>query len=176
MNRKKYSVQDALQLLDRTPKTLHALLSGLSDEWVKQDEGPGTWSVFDVLSHLVFCERMNFFTRIQIIRSHPGTASLPPFDMRTQFDLTMGKSMSDLLADFADIRTKNLAFLRDNPISDADLERVGIHAKMGPVTLGNVLSTWVVHDLSHTAQVTRVMGKQYKEAVGPFIQYLRILN
>jgi uncharacterized damage-inducible protein DinB len=173
---KNYSVHTSLEILVRTPKTLHALLNGLSDEWIMQDEGPGTWSVFDVLSHLVFCEQMNFFTRINIIRSNAEQETFPFFDMSSQFDLTKGKKMTALLAEFAGLRKQNLETLHQHPISQADLERTALHPKIGEVTLCNVLTAWVVHDLAHIAQVARVMAKQYKQEAGSFIEYLRILN
>lgn len=173
---KNFSVQASLQVLERTPKALYALLNGLSDEWVKQDEGPGTWSAFDVLSHLIFCERMNFFTRINIILSDTDEKTFAPFDMSAQFDLTKGKKMTALLTEFAGLREQNLRALHEHPLSETDLDRTGIHPKMGVVTLGNVLATWVAHDLAHTAQVARVMAKQYRQEVGPLIEFLRILN
>jgi len=141
-----------------------------------QNEGPGTWSAFEVLSHLIFCEKTNFFTRIQVILSGTGQKVLPPFNMSTQFELTKGKNTTGLLAEFSNLREQNLASLRENHLCEADLNKTGLHPKMGAVTLRNVLTTWVAHDLSHTAQVVRVMAKQYKEEVGPFIEFLRILN
>ena len=173
---KNYSIQTSLQVLEHTPKTLHALLTGFSDEWLKQDEGPGTWSAFDVLSHLIFCEKTNFFTRIQIIRSNMDQKVFAPFDMSMQFELTKGRKITELLAEFENLRKEHLLYFAENPVTEADLHKTGIHPKFGEVPLLNVLSTWVAHDLSHTAQIVRVMAKQYKEEVGPFIEFLRILN
>lgn len=171
-----YSVNTALQLLDRTPTTLSALLDGLPDDWVMRNEGPGTWSPLQVVGHLIFCEKNNFFGRIQTIRSDVDQKRLSPFDMSSQFEWTKGKNLSTLLTEFTDLRKQNLAALRSNPLSEADLHKTGLHPKMGTVTLQHVLSTWVTHDLSHTAQILRVLAKQYKEDVGPFIEFLRILN
>jgi len=171
-----YSVNTALQLLDRTPTTLSALLDGLPDDWVMRNEGPGTWSPLQVVGHLIFCEKNNFFGRIQTIRSDADQKRLSPFDMSSQFEWTKGKNLSTLLTEFTDLRKQNLAALRSYPLSEADLHKTGLHPKMGTVTLQHVLSTWVTHDLSHTAQILRVLAKQYKEDVGPFIEFLRILN
>lgn len=171
-----YSVKTALQLLERTPTTLSSFLDALPDDWVMRNEGPGTWSAFEVVGHLIFCEKNNFFGRIQIILSDADQKRLSPFDMSSQFEWTKGKDMSGLLAEFTALREQNLASLRANPLSEADLHKTGLHPKMGTVSLQNVLSTWVTHDLSHTAQILRVMAKQYKEDVGPFIEFLRILN
>lgn len=173
---KNYSIQSSLEILERTPKVFNALLNGLPDEWVMQNEGPGTWSAVDVLGHLIFCEKTNFFTRIQVILSGAGQKVLPPFDMSTQFELTKGKNTTGLLTEFSNLRKQNLASLRENHLCEADLNKTGLHPKMGTVTLRNVLTTWVAHDLAHTAQVVRVMAKQYKEEVGPFIEFLRVLN
>jgi uncharacterized damage-inducible protein DinB len=173
---KNYSIQASLQVLERTPKLLHVLLNGLPDEWVMQDEGEATWSALHVLSHLIFCEKMNFFTRINFIRSHLDQGTFQPFDMSTQFELTKGKRMNVLLTEFRHLREQNLATLGKHPVSEAELQRTAIHPELGTVTLCNVLSAWVVHDLAHTAQVMRVMAKQYRKEVGPFIEFLRILN
>lgn len=171
-----YSVKTALQLLERTPGTLSSLLNGLPDDWVMRNEGPGTWSPLEVVGHLIFCEKNNFIGRLQTILSDADQKHLSPFDMSSQFEWIKGKNMSTLLTEFTDLRDQNIASLRVNPLSEADLLKTGLHPKMGVVTLQNVLSTWVSHDLSHTAQVLRVMAKQYKKEVGPFIEFLRILN
>lgn len=171
-----YSVKTALQLLERTPDTLSALLKGLPDGWVIQNEGPGTWSPLEVVGHLIFCEKNNFYGRIQTILSDADQKRLSPFDMSSQFEWIKGKKMSTLLTEFTDLRQQNLASLRSHPLSEADLHKTGLHPKMGTVTLQNVLSTWVTHDLSHTTQILRVMAKQYQKDVGPFIEFLRILN
>ena len=171
-----YSVKTALQLLERTPDILSSVLNGLPDDWVMRNEGPGTWSPLEVVGHLIFCEKNNFFGRIQTILSDTDQKRLSPFDMSSQFEWIKDKNMSTLLTEFTDLRDQNIASLRANPLSEADLHKTGLHPKMGTVTLQNVLSTWVTHDLSHTAQILRIMAKQYKEDVGSFIEFLRILN
>jgi uncharacterized damage-inducible protein DinB len=173
---KNYSIHASLQVLERTPKVLHVLLNGLPDEWVMQDEGEATWSALHVLSHLIFCEQMNFFTRISFIRSHMDQGTFQSFDMSAQFEFTNAKRMNVLLTEFRHLREQNLAALAKHPVSEAELQKTAIHPELGAVTLGNVLSAWVVHDLAHTAQVMRVMAKQYRNEVGPFIEFLRILN
>jgi uncharacterized damage-inducible protein DinB len=171
-----YSVKTALLLLERTPSTLSTLLNGLPDDWVMRNEGPGTWSPWEVVGHLIFCEKNNFFGRIQTILSDADQKPLSPFDMSSQFEWIKDKNMRTLLTEFTDLRKQNLASLRSHPLSEADLLKTGLHPKMGTVTLQHVLSTWVTHDLSHTTQILRVMARQYKEDVGPFIEFLRILN
>lgn len=171
-----YSVKTALQLLERTPTTLSSLLDGLPDDWVTRNEGPGTWSPWEVVGHLIFSEKNNFFGRIQTILSDADQKPLSPFDMSSQFEWIKGKNISALLTEFTDLRDQNIASLRSHPLSEADLLKTGLHPKMGTVTLQHVLSTWVTHDLSHTTQILRVMARQYKEDVGPFIEFLRILN
>jgi len=176
MHMQQYSVKTALQLLERTPGTLSSLLNELPDDWVMRNEGQGTWSPLEIMGHLIFCEKNNFFGRIQTILSDDDQKRLSPFDMSRQFEWIKGKNMSTLLTEFTDLRQQNLASLRSHPLSETDLHKTGLHPKMGTVTLQNVLSTWVTHDLSHTTQILRIMAKQYKEDVGPFIEYLRILN
>lgn len=169
-------VHSSLAMLERTPKTLHALLDGLPDEWLLQAEGPGTWSAFDVVGHLIFCEKTNFYNRIQIIRAQKEKQSLPAFDMSNQFEASKGKNIHSLLTEFANLREQNIYSLRDEPITAVDLAKTAIHPKMGTVTLGNILATWTAHDLSHTAQIARVLSGKYRTDVGPFIEFLRILQ
>ena len=163
-------------ILERTPSALKALLQGLSPERLLQNEGPDTWNVQQVVSHLIFCEQHNFYARIAFIRGAQKHEVLPAFDMSRQFDATVGKDIDELLAQFAALRQQNLAAMRMSPLTEHDLVKTATHPSLGRITLGQVLSTWAAHDLAHTAQIARIMARQYKEAVGPFIQFLRILN
>ena len=71
---------------------------------------------------------------------------------------------------------ENIKILISFNIDDKKLKMEGIHPQFGTVTLEQLLSTWTVHDLIHTAQISRVMAKQYKEAIGPWIEYFRVLK
>ena len=97
-------------------------------------------------------------------------------DMAAHIRDSRGKSLGDLLAEFAKLRAENLETLKGFRLSDAQLKLTGEHPEFGSVTLSQLLATWVAHDLGHIAQIARVMAKQYREAVGPWRQYLPVLD
>lgn len=171
-----YNLNEAVTILSRTPEVLNSLLKNLPEDWVKNNEGADTWSPYDVVGHMVHGERKDWTERMNIILSDAEDKTFQPFDRFAQLTESKGKSMEILLEDFAILRARNLLLLQEANITDADLDKKGIHPALGEVTLRQLLSTWVVHDLNHTAQITRVMAKQYKENVGPWQEYLRILK
>jgi hypothetical protein len=166
----------ALPLLRRTPVVLRELLAGLPEPWIVQTEGPDTWNAFDVVGHLIHGERTDWIPRVEHILAYGETVPFPPFDRFAQFELSRGHSLSELIDMLAAARTDSLARLEELRLSSADLDRRGTHPEFGPVTLGQHLSTWVVHDLDHLMQVSRAMAQLYGDAVGPWRQYLRIVN
>jgi hypothetical protein len=159
---------------ERTPQLLRAWLSGLSPEWTAATEGPDTWSPYDVIGHLVHGERTDWIARAEIIRNGGGT--FQTFDRFAQFRESEGKSLAQLLDEFAVARRDNLERLRSWSLTDADLDRTGTHPKFGPVTMRQLLSTWVAHDLDHVMQISRVMAKQLKTDVGPWTEYLKVVR
>lgn len=161
-----------LEILQRTPSTLRALLGGLSPEWTSANEGPETWSPYDVMGHLIHGERTDWMARVNIIINGGGT--FHTFDRFAQFRESQGKSLAQLLDEFEHARRDSLAALTALELTDADLEKTGIHPKFGRVTLRQLLSTWVAHDMDHLMQISRVIGKQLKEDVGPWQEYLRV--
>ena len=163
-------------VLERTPRVLRAMLDGLPPEWIDADEGAGTWSPFAVVGHLVHGERANWIPRARVILEHGPARAFPPFDREAQFRDSAGKTITDLLDELAELRTDNLATLAGWRLDEAQLRLEGLHPEFGRVTLGQLLATWVVHDLSHIAQVARVMAKQYREEVGPWRVYLPVLD
>jgi DinB superfamily len=164
----------ALALLERTPSTLAAWLEGLPEPWVSAVEKPGAWSAYDVVGHLVHGERTDWMPRArQILRGDPG--AFEPFDRNAQFRDSVGRTLPELLRTFADLRRANLAELRSFNLATADFARRGLHPELGPVTLGQLLATWVVHDLDHVTQIARTMAKVYADAVGPWHVYLSVL-
>ncbi|MEZ5017674.1 MAG: DinB family protein [Flavipsychrobacter sp.] len=171
-----YNLNEAVTILSRTPEVLNSLLKNLPKDWVKNNEGADTWSPYDVVGHMVHGERKDWTERMNIILSDAEDKTFQPFDRFAQLTESKGKSMEILLEDFAILRARNLLLLQEANITDVDLDKKGIHPALGEVTLRQLLSTWVVHDLNHTAQITRVMAKQYKENVGPWQEYLRILK
>ena len=165
-----------LEILERTPDVLEALLANLSDAWTTGTEGPDTWSPYDVVGHLIHGERTDWIPRMEIILSDRAERKFVPFDRFAQFRESEGTSLGDLLAEFRTLRTSNLAHLRGRNLTSADLERTGTHPAFGTVTLRQLLATWTAHDLDHLMQISRVMAKQIGDDVGPWVEYLRILK
>ena len=169
------SLGDAVAILERTPASLSALLKSLPDTWVRATEGDGTWSPYDVIGHLIHGERTDWMVRARHILAGE-TRPFDPFDRTAQFTESQGKSLDELLVTFADLRRENVAALAEMNLTDADLRRRGLHPELGDVTLGQLLATWVVHDLDHITQIARTMAKVYTEATGPWSVYLSILR
>ncbi|HEV7747129.1 MAG TPA: DinB family protein [Pyrinomonadaceae bacterium] len=164
------------EILIRTPTTLNSLLRNLPDEWIQANEGPETWSPFDVVGHLVHAEEADWIPRARIILEEGETATFKPFDRFAMFEKSRGKSLSALLDTFELLRKENLTSLEQMNLTPAMLEKRGTHPEFGLVTLSQLLSTWAVHDLGHIGQIVRVMAKQYGEAVGPWRAYLPVLT
>lgn len=170
-----FELNRTIEILERTPLALEQLLSGLSEEWTANNEGPDTWSPFDIMGHLIHGEKTDWIPRLHIcLQETQGTFT--PFDRFAQFDESKGKTMADLLQEFKYLRATNLALLRAANVQLEDLDRKAAHPDLGEVTLRNLLSTWAVHDLGHIAQISRVMAKQYSDEVGPWKAYIPILS
>lgn len=171
-----FSFDTGLPILERTPAILNTLLRDLPEPWISGTEGPATWSPFDVIGHLIHGERTDWVPRLEIILNHGEAKAFTPFDRFAQFEASKGKTLPELLDTFASLRTENLRRLAALELTAADLQRRGTHPELGSVTLGQLLATWVAHDLDHIVQIARVMGRQYGDAVGPWRQYLRIIG
>jgi uncharacterized damage-inducible protein DinB len=171
-----YRFDDALPVLRSTPGTLRALLADVPEAWTRATEGPGTWSPYDVVGHLIHGERTDWVPRVEHMLRHGDAVPFPPFDREAMFKASAGASLAELLDTFARARGESLARLAALGLTDADLARRGRHPELGPVTLGQHLATWVAHDLSHVGQVVRVMVRQYTDAVGPWRKYLSLLG
>lgn len=171
-----FDINKSLEILKRTPVVLESLLSDLSPEWTHSNEGQDSFSPFDVVGHLIHGEKTDWMSRINIIMSDRADKTFTPYDRFAQRSRNRERSMNELLTEFKSLRHTNLEKLRTMNLTDGDWLRTGIHPKLGTVTLQQLLSTWTVHDLSHIAQITRVMCKQYKDEVGPWIEYLGILT
>jgi DinB family protein len=171
-----FTLTDITAVLTRTPSTLDALLRGLPDTLVRGNEGIGTWSAFDIVGHLIYGERTDWMPRARIILQNGESRAFDPFDRFAQFKESEGKSLEELLDDFARLRGENLAALRALNLQPADFTRRGKHPALGSVTLSELLTTWAVHDLTHVHQLSRVMAHQYRDAVGPWSAYLGVLQ
>jgi hypothetical protein len=172
----KFSMAEAVALLTRTPATLNALLRGLPETWTHRNEGPDSWSAFDIVGHLIFADRTDWMPRLRTILAHGETRPFEPFDRFAQMKESEGKSLEQLLDDFAQMRDESLAALQALDLQSADLARRGRHPALGSVTLSELLATWAVHDLTHLHQLSRVMAYQYRDAVGPWSAFLGVLK
>jgi hypothetical protein len=171
-----FSLSKSIEILERTPEVLFHELQNLHPDWTSGNEGADTWSAYDVIGHLIHGDKTDWIARAEIILSDKSEKHFESFDRFAQFEESKGKSLSQLLDEFKTIRASNIERLRKLRITDADLKKTGIHPSFGEVTLAQLLATWVVHDLDHISQISRVMAKQYKEEVGPWIAYLKILR
>ena len=171
-----FSLAEATAVLTRTPATLNALLRGLSNTWVRGNEGKDTWTAFDIVGHLIVGERTDWLPRARVILENGEARPFDPFDRFAQLKESQDKSLEQLLDDFARLRSENLAALRALNLQPDDLARRGRHPALGVVTLSELLATWAVHDLTHLHQLSRVMAYQYRDAVGPWSAYLGVLR
>ena len=176
-----FNLTEAVAVLARTPATLDGLLRGLPNFWVRGNEGRSdggndTWNAFDIVGHLVSGERTDWMPRVSIILENGEARPFDPFDRFAQFKESQGKSLEELLDEFARLRKENLAALQALNLHPKDLTRRGKHPALGAVTLSELLATWAVHDLTHLHQLSRVLAHQYREAVGPWRAYLGVLR
>lgn len=170
-----FQLNQAIEVLSRTPKVVRAMLTGLSEPWVRNNYGPETFSPFDVVGHLLHGEKTDWMTRVRIILDHGPSKAFAPFDRYAMYEESIGKSINQLLDEFETYRTKNLSDLTALNLTPDKLDLKGMHPALGTVTLRQLLSTWVVHDLGHLHQIAKCMAWQYRENVGPWKEYLTIL-
>ncbi len=171
-----FQLDQTIALLGQTPATLRGLLQGLPDAWVRTNNGPDTWSPYDVVGHLIHGEETDWIPRVTIILQQGESQPFEPFDRFAQFERFTDQPMEQLLDTFAQLRHNNLVLLRQMGLTSELWERRGTHPELGPVTLKELLATWVVHDLNHLGQIAEVMARQYTRAVGPWQAYLPILT
>jgi len=171
-----HDLQHTIALLSRTPDALNALLRDLPETWTLRNEGENTWSVFDVIGHLIHAERTDWMPRAKIVLQFGETQPFAPFDRGAQERESQGKSLAQLLDEFARLRSKNLDELRALKLRQEDLALRGRHPAFGVVTLSELLATWAAHDLTHLHQISRIMAHQYREAVGPWSRYLGVMQ
>jgi hypothetical protein len=169
-------LSDTIALLSRTPSALNALLHDLPETWTLRNEGENTWSAFDVIGHLNHGERTDWMPRVKMILQFGETQAFVPFDRSGHVREIQGKSLCQLLDEFARLRSKNLKELWALNLQPEDLDRRGRHPVFGVVTLSQLLATWAAHDLNHLHQISRVMTHQYRQAVGPWSAYLGVLH
>lgn len=170
------NLEQTMSLLSHTPAALNALLRDLPDVWTSRNEGENTWSVFDVIGHLIDCEHTNWIPRIEWILQNDESQPFRPFDRGGHVRETQGRSLEQLLDEFARLRLENLGILSTLNLESGDFERRGMHPALGAVTLSNLVATWAAHDLTHLHQISRIMAYQYREAVGPWSKFLGVMQ
>lgn len=171
----KFEIERAVEILERTPATLRSMLEGLSDDWTAT-ENPEVWQAFDVLGHLIHGEKTDWRERAEIILKQGKERKFRSFDRFAQFEESKGKTLVELLDTFEEARRENLEWLRSAELSSAELDLEGLHPSFGPVTLRQLMATWVVHDLNHVRQIVTAMARKYDAEVGPWKEYLSILH
>ncbi|MEA2766274.1 MAG: hypothetical protein QOK07_2678 [Gemmatimonadaceae bacterium] len=169
-----FKLEDAIPVLERTPAVLSALLTELPDSWLRASEGPDAWSPSQIIGHLINGERTDWIPRARIILKQGSYRRFEPFDRSAELD--SDRPLRDRLEEFEQLRAANVATLRGWNFKDKDLDMTGEHPQLGTVTMRQLLATWVVHDVSHIAQITRTMAREYTAAVGPWTEYFRVLQ
>lgn len=172
----KQDLRQTTSLLMRTPPTLDALLRDLPEDWTHRNEGNDTWSAFDVIGHLIYAERVDWIPRARTILQFGENRPFDPFDRQGHIRESQGKSLDQLLDEFAWVRSESLDELRALNLTEQDMDRRGLHPALGPVALSSLLATWAAHDMTHLHQISRVLAHQYREAVGPWSPYLGALQ
>lgn len=169
-----FDFEEAVEILERTPRTLEVFLSGLSEGWLEADEGKNTWNVYEVIEHLIEAEISDWMPRLIMILEKGEQVAFPPFDRFAHLQHPKAHSIDALLLEFQKLRHDNIQKLQHLVDPDHDLELTGTHPEFGPVHLKELLATWTVHDLTHISQIVRVMAERYREEVGPWSAYLGI--
>jgi hypothetical protein len=172
----KHNLLDTIALLARTPAALDAFLRDLPESWTLHNEGGDSWNAFDVVGHLIHGELTDWMPRVKIILEYGDSRPFERFDRLAQGRNSQGRSLGQLLDEFARLRSKNLDDLRALHLTEADLARPGRHPELGVVTLSELLATWAAHDLTHLHQISRIMAHQYRDAVGPWKAYLGVMQ
>lgn len=171
-----HNLEQTIALLERTPPTLNALLRDLPAEWTLCNEGENTWNAYDVVGHLIHGDTTDWIPRAKIILEFGETRRFDPFDREGHAKFVKGKTLAQLLDEFAELRKVKVAELRALKLSPEALDRRGKHPSLGTVTLSQLLATWAAHDLTHLHQISRIMACQYHEAVGPWAVYLGVMK
>lgn len=172
----KFQIEQAVEILSRTPATVKSLLGNLSEEWTEKNENSENWNPFDVVGHFIHGEETDWIPRAEIILAQGDNLTFVPFDRFAQFEKSKGKSLNELIETFAEIRRKNLETLQSWELTEEQLNLKGVHPELGEVNLEQLLATWVVHDLTHIRQIVTVLAQKYDGNVGVWKEYLSILK
>lgn len=170
-----FNMKEAIELLERTPRTLEYFLVGISTQWMSSNEGDGTWNISEVIEHLIEGEKNNWLPRLEFILREGESKPFPEFNRFSHLEFTC-RPIEQALSEFKTIREQNLKELRLLIKNDTQLETLGFHPALGTIKIRELLSTWTVHDLTHISQIARIMAERYRKDVGPWVEYLGILN
>ncbi|UOQ44854.1 DinB family protein [Halobacillus salinarum] len=171
-----FNLNEAIEILEQTPKTLESYLANLSQGWMTSSEGEGTWNPVEVIDHLIECEKHNFIPRLQFILEAGEGEAFPPFDRFAHLNQSEERTLGERFSEFQTLRTENIAKLKELVDSDEVLEKTGSHPALGTVKVRELVSTWAVHDLTHISQITRVLAERYRKDVGPWVEFLGVLK
>ncbi|HEY7354733.1 MAG TPA: DinB family protein [Terriglobales bacterium] len=171
-----HNLENTIALLTHTPAALSGFVRDLPEIWTECNEGEASWTVFDVVGHLVYAERTNWMPRVKRLLESGERRAFDTFDREGYIKESQGRSLTELLDEFARLRSASIAELRALNFGTQDLDRRGLHPTFGPVTLSELLATWAAHDLTHLHQITRIMAYQYRETVGPFREFLGVMK
>jgi uncharacterized damage-inducible protein DinB len=172
----KFQIEQAVEILAKTPATVKSLLGDLSDDWTRGEENKNDWSAFDIVGHLIHADETDWMPRARIILARGENPAFEPFDRYGQFEKSAGKTLNELLDAFALVRRQSLDALRALNLTAEHLKLTAAHPELGAVTLEQLLSTWTVHDLTHVRQIAAVLARKYSANVGAWKQYLSILQ
>jgi len=172
----KFSLNKSLEIIENTPLVVSALLNNISDQWTISNEGKNTWTAKEVVAHLIVCEQTDWLPRAKIILSDNQDKTFAPIDMLAHFDLAKNNSMKDLIKEFKRLRETGINEIKGLNLQKTDLNKTAIHPKVGELNLQQLIAAWAIHDLTHIAQIARIMAKQNKENVGVFATFLTILK
>ncbi|HRE40019.1 MAG TPA: DinB family protein [Ignavibacteria bacterium] len=171
-----FELNKSLEILERTPLILERMVNGLSEEWVISNEGDNTWNTVEIIGHLIHGEKTDWIPRILIILNDENEKTFEVFNMEGHKEEIESKRTAELLDEFKALRIENIRVLRYLDLTDDDLNKTGLHPVFGEVTLRQLLSTWTVHDLTHISQISRIMAKQYREEIGPWIEFFNLIK
>jgi hypothetical protein len=172
-----FELNEGIEVLERTPKTLECFLAGLSKGWLECDEGDGTWNAIRVVEHLIEGEKHNWIPRLKMIFQEGESTVFPVFDRFSHLEECTSKSLEEKILVFASLRATNVNELKVLVTNHRySLDATGMHPAFGKVSARELISTWVVHDLTHLSQIVRVFSNRYMEDVGPWKEYLGVLN
>jgi hypothetical protein len=171
-----FTIEDTLEILERTPAVLDGLMRGSTPAWHQVDEGPGSWSPFEVVGHLIHAEETDWIPRARLILASGESRAFEPFDRFAHLRRFEAWPLDRLLDRFAELRGESVQTLRGWELTAEQLSRPGLHPELGAVTLQQLLATWTVHDLGHIGQIVRVMARRYTDEVGAWRAYLSVLT